>query len=88
MPSASRWDSRAADPIVGLVIACAIGVVLVVAARDVFGRLLDRVDPELVDTAHDVLARQPGVRGGPAGAGCAGSAIGSRPTPSSTSIRR
>ncbi|WP_102145096.1 cation diffusion facilitator family transporter [Mycobacterium hubeiense] len=51
-----------ADPIVGLLIAGAIGVVLVVAARDVFGRLLDRVDPELVDTAHQVLARQPGVR--------------------------
>ena len=50
----------AADPIVGLLIAGAIGVVLVVAARDVFGRLLDRVDPTLVDTAHDVLAGQPG----------------------------
>jgi cation diffusion facilitator family transporter len=51
----------AADPIVGLLIAAAIGVVLVMATRDVFGRLLDRVDPVLVDTAHDVLARQPGV---------------------------
>ncbi|MGZ5394841.1 MAG: cation diffusion facilitator family transporter, partial [Mycobacterium sp.] len=39
-----------ADPIVGLVIAGAIGVVLVVAARDVFGRLLDRIDPEYLDT--------------------------------------
>ncbi len=53
----------AADPIFGLLIAGAIGVVLVVAARDVFGRLLDRVDPELVDTSAAVLARQPGVRG-------------------------
>lgn len=51
----------AADPIVGLLIAGVIGVVLVVAARDVFGRLLDRIDPTLVDTAHDVLAGQPGV---------------------------
>lgn len=51
----------AADPIVGLVIAGAIGVVLVVAARDVFGRLLDRIDPELVDSARTVLERQPGV---------------------------
>jgi divalent metal cation (Fe/Co/Zn/Cd) transporter len=37
----------AADPIVGLVIAGAIGIVLTYAARDVFGRLLDRVDPSL-----------------------------------------
>ena len=53
----------AADPIIGLVIAGAIGVVLVFAARDVFGRLLDRIDPEFVDTAHRVLERQTGVRG-------------------------
>ncbi|MGO4444941.1 cation diffusion facilitator family transporter [Mycobacterium sp. 2YAF39] len=52
-----------ADPIVGLVIAGAIGVVLIVAARDVFGRLLDRIDPEYVDTARAVLSGQPGVRG-------------------------
>jgi cation diffusion facilitator family transporter len=52
----------AADPIIGLLIACAIGAVLVVAARDVFGRLLDRVDPALVDTAHAVLAGRPQVR--------------------------
>jgi cation diffusion facilitator family transporter len=52
-----------ADPIVGLVIAGAIVVVLVVAAREVFGRLLDRIDPEYVDTARAVLSGQPGVRG-------------------------
>jgi cation diffusion facilitator family transporter len=52
----------AADPIVGLLIAGTIGVVLVIAARDVFGRLLDRIDPDLVDTAHTVLADRPGVR--------------------------
>jgi cation diffusion facilitator family transporter len=52
----------AADPIVGLVIAGAIAVVLAYAARDVFGRLLDRVDPELVDRATAVLAERPGVR--------------------------
>jgi cation diffusion facilitator family transporter len=51
----------AADPIAGLAIAGVIGVVLIVAARDVFGRLLDRVDPELVDTAVTVLATRPGV---------------------------
>ena len=52
----------AADPIVGLLIAAAIAVVLVFAARDVFGRLLDRVDPDLVDSAAAVLAARPGVR--------------------------
>jgi DNA-binding transcriptional ArsR family regulator len=52
----------AADPIVGLVIAGAIAVMLVFAARDVFGRLLDRVDPDLVDNAVTVLAARPGVR--------------------------
>ncbi len=53
----------AADPIVGLVIAAAIAVVLVFAGRDVFGRLLDRVEPELVDNAVTMLAARPGVRG-------------------------
>jgi len=52
----------AADPIVGLIIAVAIGILLVFAARDVFGRLLDRVDPRLVDEAVTVLAARPGVR--------------------------
>jgi cation diffusion facilitator family transporter len=51
-----------ADPIIGLLIACAIGMVLVAAARDVFGRLLDGVDPGFVDTAYSVLAERPGVR--------------------------
>ncbi|MDH6246188.1 cation diffusion facilitator family transporter [Mycobacterium sp. OTB74] len=51
-----------ADPIVGLLIAGAIVTVLVTAARDVFSRLLDGVDPALVDTAHTVLAGQPHVR--------------------------
>lgn len=52
----------AADPIVGLVIAIVIIGVLAVAARDVFRRLLDGVQPELIDTAREVLARQDGVR--------------------------
>ena len=51
----------AADPIVGLVIAAVIFGVLVVAVRDVFRRLLDGVDPGLIDTAYDVLACQDGV---------------------------
>jgi cation diffusion facilitator family transporter len=51
-----------ADPIVGLVIAAAIGAMLVVTARDVFSRLLDGVDPALVATAHLALADRSGVR--------------------------
>lgn len=53
----------AADPIIGLLIAAAIVVVMVVAARDVFARLLDSVDPELVDTAYQTLRARPGVLG-------------------------
>jgi cation diffusion facilitator family transporter len=52
-----------ADPIVGLLISVAIGAVLVVAARDVFGRLLDRIDPDLVDRARQSLVAVPGVTG-------------------------
>lgn len=51
----------AADPIVGLAIAVVIVVVLALAARDVFRRLLDGVDPALVDAAHHALHHQPGV---------------------------
>jgi len=53
----------AADPIIGLVIAAAIVVVMVAAARDVFARLLDSVDPALVDAAYATLSDQPGVLG-------------------------
>ncbi len=51
-----------ADPIIGLVIAVAILAVLRTAVRDVFRRLIDGVDPQLVDTAEAVLAGQEGVR--------------------------
>jgi cation diffusion facilitator family transporter len=51
-----------ADPIVGLVITVAILAVLRTAVRDVFRRLIDGVDPELVDTAEAVLAGQAGVQ--------------------------
>ena len=51
----------AADPIVGLLITIAILFVLRTAARDVFRRLLDAVDPALVDAAEAALARVPGV---------------------------
>jgi cation diffusion facilitator family transporter len=51
-----------ADPIVGLFITVAILSVLRTAARDVFRRLLDGVDPELVETAETTLASRPGVK--------------------------
>lgn len=54
-----------ADPIVGLLITLAILLVLRSAARDVFARLLDGVDPELVDSAEEALAAEPGVVGVP-----------------------
>lgn len=50
------------DPVVGLAIAVAIGWVLVGAAREVFGRLLDAVDPKLVDDAESALRATSGVR--------------------------
>jgi cation diffusion facilitator family transporter len=51
-----------ADPIVGLVITVVILAVLRTAVRDVFRRLLDGVDPAMVDTAAQMLAAQPGVQ--------------------------
>jgi cation diffusion facilitator family transporter len=51
-----------ADPIIGLVITVAILAVLRTAARDVFRRVLDGVDPAMVDTAEQALATQPGVQ--------------------------
>jgi cation diffusion facilitator family transporter len=51
-----------ADPIVGLLITVAILAVLRGAVRDIFRRLMDAVDPELVDTAEATLAARPGVR--------------------------
>ena len=50
-----------ADPIVGLLITVAILAVLRTAARDVFRRLMDGVDPNLVETAEAALAARPGV---------------------------
>jgi cation diffusion facilitator family transporter len=50
-----------ADPVVGLVITAAILSVLVTASREVFHRLLDAVDPALVDRAEAVLGDVPGV---------------------------
>lgn len=50
-----------ADAIVGLVITAAIVLVLWSAARDVFRRLMDAVDPALVDQAEDVLRSVDGI---------------------------
>lgn len=51
-----------ADPIVGLLITAAILAVLRTAARDVFRRLRDGVDPAMVDAAEQALAARPGVQ--------------------------
>ena len=52
-----------ADPIVGLLITVAILVVLRGAARDIYRRLMDAVDPGLVDAAQAALTQVPGVQG-------------------------
>ncbi|MFC7996684.1 cation diffusion facilitator family transporter [Streptomyces rochei] len=54
---------RHADPVVGLAITAAIALVLRDAAREVFRRLMDAVDPDLVDRAERALVQVPGVRG-------------------------
>jgi len=53
----------AADPIVGLLITVAIAAVLRDAAREVYRRLMDAVDPELVATAETAVSSTPGVGG-------------------------
>jgi len=50
-----------ADPIIGLLITVAIIAVLRTAMRDVFRRLLDAIDPALVDAGEAALAAEPGV---------------------------
>lgn len=50
-----------ADPIVGLLITLAILAVLRGAAREVLHRLMDAVDPELIDRAEHVLSHVSGV---------------------------
>ncbi|MEU5549731.1 cation diffusion facilitator family transporter [Micromonospora sp. NPDC047793] len=53
-----RW----ADPVVGLAIAVAITVVLADAGRQIYRRLMDAVDPTLVDRAERTLRDVDGVR--------------------------
>jgi len=50
-----------ADPIIGLLMTMAIVAVLRGAVRDIFRRLMDGVDPGLVDAAEAALAAEPGV---------------------------
>jgi cation diffusion facilitator family transporter len=50
-----------ADPVVGLVITVTILAVLRTAARDVYRRLMDAVEPQLVDRAEAALLATPGV---------------------------
>lgn len=52
-----------ADPVVGLLITVAILAVLRQTAREVWRRLMDAVDPALVDRAEDALRATPGVLG-------------------------
>ncbi|WAX81288.1 cation diffusion facilitator family transporter [Streptomyces sp. KMM 9044] len=52
-----------ADPVVGLAITAAIVLVLWNAAREVFRRVMDAVDPALVDRAEQALREVPDVRG-------------------------
>jgi cation diffusion facilitator family transporter len=59
--SALGW--QLADPVVGLAITAAILLVLRDAAREVFRRVMDAVDPALVDRAERALEGVAGVRG-------------------------
>lgn len=54
-----RW----ADPLVGLAITAVILLVLKDAAREVYRRLMDAVDPALVDLVEATLRATPGVTG-------------------------
>ncbi|MEU5319011.1 cation diffusion facilitator family transporter [Streptomyces sp. NPDC021056] len=58
--SALGW--QLADPVVGLAITAAIALVLRDAAREVFRRVMDAVDPALVDRAEHALREVEGVR--------------------------
>ena len=53
----------AADPIFGLAITVGILLVIKSAARDIYRRLMDSVDPTLVDQIRAVLAELPGIIG-------------------------
>jgi cation diffusion facilitator family transporter len=56
---AAGWSL--ADPIIGLIITMVILAVLRTAARDIYRRLMDAIDPALLDAAELALAAEPGV---------------------------
>ncbi len=58
--ASAGWEL--ADPLAGLAITVAILFVLKSAARDIYRRLMDSVEPGLVDDVHRVLASVPGVQ--------------------------
>jgi cation diffusion facilitator family transporter len=58
---AAGWDW--ADPVAGLLITVALLAMLRQAARDIYRRLMDAVDPALVDRAERTLRLTPGVLG-------------------------
>jgi cation diffusion facilitator family transporter len=58
--SMAGW--RLADPVVGLVISAAIVKVIHTAGRDIYRRLMARVDPALVDRIEHELAHVDGVQ--------------------------
>jgi cation diffusion facilitator family transporter len=55
---AAGWE--AADPVVGLLITVAILAILRMAVRDIFRRLMDAIDPDLIDPAESSLKAIPG----------------------------
>jgi cation diffusion facilitator family transporter len=57
---AAGWP--AADPVVGLVISVAILGVLRQAAREIYGRIMDRIDESLLTAAEDVVREIDGVQ--------------------------
>ena len=56
------FGQRWADPVAGLVVALFILLMLRHSAVRIFARMLDAVDPELVDLARTVVGAVPGVR--------------------------
>ncbi|MFA7323730.1 MAG: cation diffusion facilitator family transporter [Candidatus Nanopelagicales bacterium] len=50
-----------ADPIIGLVVTFAILLVLWKAMRDIYRRLMDATDPELIDEIESALKQTPGI---------------------------
>ncbi len=61
--AATAAGAASADPVAGLVITAAVTVVLFGAVRTIYRRLMDSVDPELVDQVEGVLRAVPGVAG-------------------------